>query len=205
MMKTHLIVILLFVLSFNVHANHEITYYVYFETQYTQGPWAKTDILDKSEYKYLNAKKYEEMMGTTEDELVEKILSQLKDEKPDVYNWSYDLAIEEDTVVITPEDEIEKPETVKNELTASLTHNGFKAVKFKWSDDSKPLTIDDVTLPYLDLVMGPSKTENTDKEEHPDNEPPLDNKNGIWNGWLIGSVLLNLGLIGLLVFKWKKK
>lgn len=210
-MKRVLIFLFFLTIAFNSRASHLITYYVYHEVSYPQGPWTKTDLLEESGYTYLAAEKHEDMLGTTEEELVKKILSRLQDQKPETYNWSSDLNFEEDTVVISTGEPIEGFETATNEITASLIFNGFKAVKFKQAEESKTFTLEDISLPYLDLIAPPGKSETKEieetegtKENTDQEETVAENNDSRWNGWLIASVLVNLGLILLLVLKRRK-
>ena len=202
-----LLTILTLLISLSASATHWLTYYVYYETEYIQGPWTRADILEKSKYKYLTLEAHEDLFGTEDTDLVNKMLSRLKERKPDTYDWTYDLTFQGDTVVLTPKGQIEKLETVKNEITATLTLNNFKAVTFHFDNKQETLTINDLTLPYLDLVTGQPKITTSDKidakeqiDNTQSNETP-ENKDHPLTIWLIISGFLNIGLIGLLMIK----
>jgi hypothetical protein len=208
--------ILTLIISLGANATNWLTYYVYFETEYIQGTWTRTDILEKSEYKYLAPEAFEDLFGSENEDLVNKMISRLKKKNPKMYNWSYDLTIQDDTVILTPNGKIEQWATVKNEMTATLMLNNFKAVTFDFGDTQETLTLADLTLPYFDLIETKNKdikivepittdkmvtenlTETTQTKEVPDKE---DNSLTIL---LIISGILNLGLIGLLIFKRNK-
>ena len=116
--------IALLVLCSGAGATHRLTYYVYYETSYAQGPWSRTGILDHSDYRYLKAEAYEDLFGTVREELVLKMLSRLKEKKPDLYSWDYELTLEGNVVTLTTTDNISNLETVKNEVTAQQFYRG---------------------------------------------------------------------------------
>ena len=200
--------ILTLTISLNSFATEWLTYYVYFETEYPQGTWTRTDVLEQSNYKYLTVEVYEDLFGSEDEQLVSKFLSRLKNKKPDLYKWTYDLNFQGDTVVITTKEQPKNIETIKNEITATLTFNNFKAVTFNFGDNSETLTNNDLTLPYFDLVSKQiTQTETTkiqqpigqnQKNEQPETKNPL-------TTWLIISIIFNFGLIGLLTMKKLKK
>ena len=103
-----LLTILLFFISLNIRATHTLTYYVYVETEYTQGPWTRANLIDAWQYRYLAAEVHEDLFGSEATDLVNKLLSRLKEKKPEIYNWSYELTIQGDSVFITPK------QTIKN-------------------------------------------------------------------------------------------
>ncbi|MDA9908849.1 hypothetical protein N9C86_02760 [Schleiferiaceae bacterium] len=208
--------ILTLVISLSASATHWLTYYVYYETEYIQGPWTRTDILERSKYKYLASEAFEDLFGSEDADLVNKILSRLKEKKPNTYNWTYELTFQDDTVILTPKGQIKELETVKNEITATLTFNNFKAVTFRFADNQETLTIEDLTIPYFDLVSGqqqkiePAEEQetikdivDTQKHDYIQTNKTLD-KEGDWlTIWLIISGILNIGLIGMLLMKKK--
>jgi len=212
--------ILTLIISLNTNATQWFTYFVYFETEYIQGPWTRTDLLEQSAYKYLASEAYEDLFGSEQVDMANKMLSRLKAKKPDVYDWPYDLIIQGDTVILTPGGPIDQLETVKNEITATLTLNNFKAVIFQFTDRQETLTTNDLTLPYLDLVTAGQKsyelvaiTENktskkTDSQASTTASKPnvsVDKENHYsWSMWMIISGILNLGLIGVLIMIKKK-
>ena len=154
-----LLTTLILILALNVGATHWITYYVYHETAYVQGPWLRTNILNQSDYRYLNAELHEGLFGTVESDLVDALFSKLKENKPEVYNWKYDLAFEGDTVLFTSKSIIQSQETVKNELTATLIFNHFKAVTFNFNGKTETWTLAELTIPYFDLIAQESTPE----------------------------------------------
>ncbi|MEQ9216957.1 MAG: hypothetical protein RLO17_02875 [Cyclobacteriaceae bacterium] len=140
------------ILSFFAYATHQLTYYVYYETSYAQGPWSRVDLLNQSGYQYLKAEAYNDLFGTIPDELVHKMLSRLKEKKPSYYNWTFDISLAGDSVTIASKETIANQETIKNEITATCTLNGFNTVTFNFPDQLETWTLDDLTLPYFDLV-----------------------------------------------------
>ncbi len=217
-----LLTILTMALCMSASATHWLTYYVYHEMFYEQGPWSRTDILESSEYKYLTAEAYNDLFGTVTVQLVDKMLSRLKDKKPAVYDWPYELGFQGDTVTLSINGPVAMWETIQHEVTATLTLNGFSAVTFKHAYRQETWTIADLTLPYLDLVNGPpSRGEPTAEQEQvepvqadsintqdpmdadPINGTPDEGRDPL-KVWLLLSGLANVGLIGLLVMKRKK-
>ncbi len=204
-----LLTILTLTISFNSFATEWLTYHVYFETEYIQGPWTRTDILEQSKYKYLAVEAYEDLFGSENEQLVQKFISRLKDKKPDLYNWTYNLNFQDDTVIITTKEQPKNVETIKNEITATLTFNNFKAVTFNFGDTSETLTNNDLTLPYFDLVSKQiTQTTGVKKEQEPIGQnqmvEPTKTKNPLTT-WLIVSIIFNFGLLGLLTMKKLKK
>jgi len=96
-----LLTFLTLTISLNSFATEWLTYYIYFETEYIQGPWKRLYIVEQSNYKYLTVEAYEDLFGSDDEQLVQKFLSRLKNKKPDLYKWSYDLSFLGHTVVIT--------------------------------------------------------------------------------------------------------
>lgn len=216
-----IITLLMLTICFCTNATHQLTYIVYFETEYIQGPWSRLDLLVESDYKYLEAQSFEDSFGSIKADMVNKMISRLKDDKPDIYNWTYELSIEGDTVILTPNGQIKEIETIKNEITATLTHNNFSAVIFYFGEKKEVLTIDDLSLPYFDLVTKQqNKSEAKIQEVTIDtiynidtvqsqkvNIKPCEDKeqeDNLLSIWLIISGILNIGLIGFLMMKNKK-
>lgn len=201
-----LFIILTLTISLNSFATEWLTYYVYFETEYVQGPWRRADILDKSDYKYLTVEVYEDLFGSADEQLVQKFLSRLKNKKPDLYKWTYDLTFQGDTVVITTREQPKNVETIKNEITATLTFNNFEAVTFNFGNKSETLTNKDLTVPYFDLVSKQTtQIIDTIKIQKPlitQNQTVeiIENKNPL-KTWLIVSIIFNLVLITFLAIK----
>ncbi|MBL0913790.1 MAG: hypothetical protein IBJ09_15600 [Bacteroidia bacterium] len=209
-MKILFSILALFAISLPSFATEWLTYYVYVETGYTQGPWTRAELLGESEYRYLAAEPYEDLFGSGELQLAEKLLARLKSKKPDLYAWRYELSVQGDTVVLTTKDPLKNEETVKNEITATLTFNGFKAVSFRIAGRSETLTDRDLTIPYFDLVSKqpsaeavPATPEEPAVQKQSDVEP-METK-GPAKTWLLISVAANLVLVVLLVRKMTKK
>lgn len=209
-MKTLLTTFALIV-SLSTSATHTLSYYVYFETEYVQGPWIRVNILDGSDYRYLQAEMYEDLFGTVNADLVSKIFSRLKDRKPDMYNWKYDLSFQGDTVVISSKKRIENLETIRNEITASMLFNNFKAVTFNLDGKSETFNLSNLTLPYFDLVSNNAKE--IVAVEKPivveqvlpiEQEEPIQKKRNPYKIWLIISIVLNIGIFGTLLFQKSK-
>jgi len=201
--------ILTLTINLNSFATEWLTYYVYFETEYSQGTWTRTDILEQSKYKYLTVEAYEDLFGSEEAQLINKLLSRLKDKKPDLYNWTYNLNVQSDTVVITTKEQVKNIETIKNEITATLTFNNFKAVTFNFGDNSETLTINDLTVPYFDLISKQTipttdRTKIQESMEQNQTVVPTETKNPLTT-WLIISIIFNFGLVGLLMIRKSKK
>lgn len=204
-----LLTILALTISLSSFATEWLTYYVYFETEYPQGAWTRTDILEQSNYQYLTVEAYEDLFGSGDALLVDKFLSRLKNKKPDLYTWTYELTFQGDTVVITTKEQIKNVETIKNEITATLTFNNFKAVTFNFGGSSETLTNNDLTVPYFDLVFKQTTpATHTIKIQQPiaqkQTAEPTGTKNPL-TAWLIISIIFNLGLVGLLIIKKLKK
>ena len=136
----------------NASATHWLTYFVYVETQYTQGTWSRTNLLAQSDYTYLSPQIQEDLFGSLKEDLVNKMLFRLKENNPEAYNWNYVLSFQGDTVILATENRINAFETVKNEITATLTLNNFKAVTFTTENYNQTFEIGDVSLPFFDLI-----------------------------------------------------
>ena len=218
----YLLTISICAIYLNLSATHRLSYYVYFETEYLQGPWKRSDLLEGSNYKYLAPKSFTDLFGSLDEDLVTKFIDRLKENSPERYNWQYQLSFQGDTVVLESNANIDQVETVKNEITATLTLNCFKVVSFNFGNVNEVWTMDDLTLPYFDLVQKkleqpkmtteeeidlPHTTEIAEKKEQ---NSPLqqieieEEKSGI-NVWLLISVLLNLGLVVILLMNRKRK
>lgn len=197
-------------------AAHWMTYYVYHEAYYEQGPWSRTDLLRKSGFRYLAAEKHEDLFGTESVQLIRKMLSRLQDQKPELYDWDYDLEIKNDTAIIVPAENVEAVETIKNEIIATLGVNGFKVVKFGMPGEEGIWTFQDLTLPFLDLVNPPETTESglqtpenhlrdsTDRQQEQMKEDvsPEENDQSSFPVLLFASALLNVILLVFLMRKY---
>tara|TARA_R110002050_G_scaffold194902_3_gene329739 strand:- start:10804 stop:11451 length:648 start_codon:yes stop_codon:yes gene_type:complete len=207
--------ILILIISLSANATEWATYYVYFETEYIQGPWTRTDILEKSEYKYLAPKSFEDLFGSEDVDLINTMISRLKKNNPKVYDWTYDLTVQNDTVILTPKGQITQIETVKNEVTATLTLNNFKAVKFNFENGQETLTLNDLTLPFFDLVevkkeiipevIPITKPDNLNSIENIQTSDKPTKENNSLTIWLVISCILNAGLLVLFILKRKNK
>lgn len=196
----YFITFLFLIFSIKSQAAHWFTYYIYFETEYIQGPWSKTHLLNQSNYKYLTVEKHNQLLGTEDEDLVETLISTLREIKPDLYNWEYDLKINKNTVEITASQIVENIETVKNELIATILFNNFETLKFNYNGKSEILTLNDLTLPYFDLVnvQNNEKKSVEEKNNLKENVEVEIEKNANKNSliyWLIASILLNLGFV----------
>src|SRR5205809_7734335 len=100
-MKRLLTIILFLTIKQNIFVTDWVWYYIYIQVDYPQGPWTRTDILDKSgSYKYLHPKQFEELFGTEKEDLANAILAHLRKETPDRYKFNCTLSLSSDTVVI---------------------------------------------------------------------------------------------------------
>jgi hypothetical protein len=204
-----LLTILTFIFSLNSFSTETLTYYVYFETEYIQGPWSRLDIVEQSNYKYLKAEAYDDLFGSENEQLVQKMLSRLKEKKPDFYSWEYDLSFRGDTVVIATNELPKNIKTIKNEIIATLTFNNFKVLIFNFANKSETLTIRDLTIPYFDLVSTEFITSKSiDKKDNLIDQnqiiAPIETKYS-YKTCLIISIVLNIGLIGILTLRLFKK
>lgn len=157
-MKQILLTLLLFIaIGQNCPATEWGTYFVYIQTDYPQGPWIRTSILDKSgSYTYLYPKKHEDLFGSEGKDLAIAIFNHLKKdtEHPESYNFQYTLSLVADTVVIQTKI-ITDLEAIKNELIASFTLNSFKAIKIIEQGKTIIYQLKDISIPYMDLVFHP--------------------------------------------------
>lgn len=214
-----LLSIVLLIQALGAGATHRLTYFVYVETQYIQGPWSRTQLLNSSRYHYLAAREYTDLFGTERIDLAEKMLQRLGEIDPGTYDWDYLLELRGDTVLLQTEHALRSWDRVRNEVTATLTMNSFGAVIFELSDTVIKTTLSDLTLPYFDLVAchrnrietrrktglpdSPVQPQNADTE--PLLEQQVNHHIRPLAIWLILSVLLNLSLVGILLIKQKKK
>lgn len=212
-MRRLLIIFFLTTIGQTAFATDWFWYYIYVQTEYIQGPWTRTNILDKSgSYTYLQPKQFEELFSISGDgqDIAEAIFTHLKKETPSRYKFSYILSISKDTVIIKTKDTIADFDAVKNELTASFTLNNFHAVKIIQRNKTNLFVIEDITVPYMDLVFPVSATTkanqpldslqkdtliSTHKSETKTQEEPR-NKVSVW---LIISLIINLVLTFVLL------
>ncbi|MGW8315976.1 MAG: hypothetical protein ACWGNV_10275 [Bacteroidales bacterium] len=215
MKKIFTILLLLQVLE--AGATHWLTYYVYVETEYAQGPWSRTRILGQSDYRYLAAREYTDLFGTEPVDLVQKMLQRLGENRPGDYHWKYELELKEDTVQFITDRLPEAWGSVRNELTATMILNGFRAVEFTTPDTTIVGTLGDLTLPYFDLVppkrnrAGPEAGMGHGEPASPvvvspdtvQNKEEAAARNPL-AAWLVFSILLNLILGISLILKFRK-
>lgn len=209
MIRNYLITILLF-LCVNAQATHSLTYYVYLETEYLQGPWSRTDILESSGYKYLAPKQYVNLFGSVREDMVNTMIANLRENKPELYKWEYTVKVFNDTVLLTINEEIGQIETIKNEITSTLTLNSFSVVTFEFPTSTETLSIDDIKIPYLDLVVNDPKQikkkqvlVDTEPEKQHEDIEELEEQTGFSN-WFILSIGLNILLICFLLYRIMK-
>ena len=193
-------------ISLNSFGTEWLTYFVYYETEYVQGTWTRTNIFEQSNYKYLTVEAYEDLFGSGDNQFVKKLLTRLKTKKPELYKWNYDMSFKGDTVIISTNEKPENLGTIKNEITATLTFNNFKAVTFNFGNNSETLTKNDLTIPYFDLVSNESTYQSIDttkiKEQSRQNQivKQIVKRNPL-KTWLIISIIFNFGIVGLFILK----
>jgi hypothetical protein len=150
----HIITIFVFlIIQSNSFATEWNWYYIYIQTEYTQGSWLRADHLDRSDYKYLETKQFEELFGSEGDGLAEAIVNHLKHETPGRYKFKYAISVVKDTVYINTPDSIADFDAVKNELTASLIMNNFNKVTIIQKGIASSFHLEDISVPYMDLVF----------------------------------------------------
>lgn len=198
--------ILLLISGMPAFATHWLTYYVYTEQEYLQGPWIRAEQLGASHYKYLSAEAFQELFGSEPSQLANQLMARLEAQKPEVYKWSHELTVRNDTVFVATNEPIPELETVQNEVTATLLFNGFKAVTFQQKGQAaRSLTLADLTLPYFDIVAAAPASRPQPKEAAVTPDTTINvssiktDTSTLWNNWLLLSLLLNLVLAGLLI------
>ncbi len=140
--------------------------------------------------------------------MVNTMISHLRENKPDLYKWDYTAKVIGDTVVLSIEEDIDQIETVKNEITSTLTLNSFSAVCFQLPGSIETLTLNDINIPLLDLVSKEPATaeqeiiESESYQQLTDVEKPTGQSS--FSIWLIVSVGLNILLIGILIYRLRK-
>jgi hypothetical protein len=207
-MIKRILIVVVFLTSLNAQATHWLTYYIYLETEYIQGPWQRIDILEESNYKYLAPKAYENLFGSIPNDMVKTMIENLRENKPNIYNWNYEIDVHGDSVILIVNDKIAHYVTIKNEITATLTLNGFSGVTFRTPNQVETMTLDDLTLPYFDLIIAEKRVQkdldtivNIGKKEIKDR----DGNNSTKSPWLAISIGFNILLIGWLLFNRIKK
>src|SRR5690625_7142371 len=94
---------------------------------------------------------------------------------------------------------IKNHKTIKNELIATILLNNFDKLKLNYNQKSETLTLEDLTLPYMDLVIYQSQ-EDTDETSTVDEtlearEETSSDESGSVNYWLIASASVNIACI----------
>jgi hypothetical protein len=183
-------------------------YYVYVETEYIQGTWTEFTKLEQTDFKYLEAKQYSDLFGSDPEDLVHKLFARLKEKKPEIYDFQYQLDIQEDTVTLISQTLLKDKLTLMNEITATLVFNSFKAVKFNFPQTKETWTLATLTLPYFELSLDEKSESKDDILEQSGHdiiqsidESKSENKRHIW---FIMSVILNMILIAVIGLKRKK-
>lgn len=184
-----------FVFGLSAHATHWVTYPVYVEEEYIQGPWIRGELVEASMDDYLVPLFHEDLIGSEKADLVHQMMARLQETRPGRYEWSYELAFRGDTVVLKAVGPIKELTSVKNEVTATLILNGFDAIVIQVDKRAEVWTMDDLTVPYLDLISMPQTVEEPLSADQPFEE----NDESLLPLWLCLSGLLNLGLIGLVI------
>ncbi len=195
-----LTILLTFFWTVEAHATHWLTYYVYVETEYLQGPWVRTGLISGSDYRYLAAKVHEDLFGAMKEDLALKMLERLGGEKPELYDWECEVRLNGDTICLEPQGAFDLNETVLNEVTATLTLNGFAAVCFTFGGKTETYSLADLTLPYFDLVQPDGDHVTVDREAGPFGTDDITVNNPL-AVLLFLSVLLNLAFALFLIFK----
>src|SRR5690625_6383144 len=95
---------------------------------------------------------------------------------------------------------IKNHKTIKNELIATILLNNFDQLKLNYNQKSETLTLEDLTLPYMDLVFYQSQEDadetSTVEEILEAREETSSDESSSLNYWLIASVILNIAFIG---------
>ncbi len=197
-----LICILILSQGIQAGATHWLTYHVYYETEYIQGPWSRSQILNQSGYHYLAVREYTDLFGTEQVDLAEKMISRLKELHPAAYEISYTLNINRDTVILEIDPADGTWDRIRNEVTATMTMNSFRAVCFRLPDTVVITTMADVTLPYFDLVPAGHRAADSDQVtreglENPSDEPSpglTGNRKSTRQGILLPALLISIAL-----------
>jgi len=150
-----LTILIFFIFGQHCYATNEGWFYIYKETEYPQGPWTRTNILEQSgSYKYLEPKQFEELLGSEKNQLANSIFFHLQKEteSPNLYKFKNSLSVSFDTVILQSNEIITDFEKIKNELVASFTLNNFTAIKVIQGKTIRIYKLSDITIPYMDLV-----------------------------------------------------
>lgn len=219
-------VLFLFCFYLNLQATHSLCYCIYVETECYQGSWKRLSSIENTDYLFLNPLFFQESFGSHTEELLKAKLKKLKLNSTANYDWKYDLEVIEDKVIIAPKSEIDNRLQIQNEITASFVFNRFKEVEFLYPGESVIWTVDSLTLPYMDLIdsnkiekkaaekikadsdIKAKMKKNVLDKDDPQKQAPSKSEEhrpkGSGNFALLGSALLNVLLLGLLIFKNRK-
>lgn len=196
------------------HATHTLWYYVYFQTEFVQGPWTGTDILSQG-YMYLEPKLFViENAGSDPVIVPAEALDKLRENAPKLYGWDYKLEAAGDTLLISSVQAISDFGQVKNEVITTMTHLGFPLVRFKTADLDQVFSQQDVDLPFFELVgkqnpppVAPSLPADTAHAAAGILQPaPAETPHHHWPDWLVyGLSGLNAVLIAWLILGRTRK
>lgn len=213
-MKKLLLFIFSISLSQQIYATHLLNLYVYTETEYIQGPWSGSILLDElGDYRFLQAVAFDDYFGTVRLEIVEALIDKLRELKPENYTWDGTFELSGNTVIIHPEIGFIESETIINELTATYTNNGFNSVRIDFNGKSRVFTKNDISIPYLGLIVPKEigiEEISTNADSLTTTEPALvKNKEGgrsefTFKTLFYASVILNILLAGFLLLRKKK-
>ena len=200
-MKRLLCILILFQ-GIQAGATHWLTYHVYYETEYIQGPWSRSQILNQSGYRYLAVREYTDLFGTEQVDLADKTISRLKELHPTAYEMDYTLEMSGDTVILELDPTAGSWDRIRNEVTATMTMNSFRAVCFRLPDTVVITTMADVDLPYFDLVPAGRRAADSDQVTREGHENPSDvpspgltgNRKSTRQGILLPALLISIAL-----------
>ncbi len=196
------------------HATHTLWYYVYFQAEFIQGPWTGAELLPESSL-YLEPKQFVIENAGSDPVLVPTYaLEKLRENAPKQNAWEYEIEAAGDTLLIVTRQTITDFRRVKNEVIATMTHIGFPLVRFKTPDVDQVFSLQDVDLPFFELVEKqvqapvvssvPADTARTAAPPVP--PPPAGNPHSHWPDWLVyGLFGLNAALIAWLILGRARK
>lgn len=207
-MKRYLIFLAFLFFKISANATETLTYFVYVQSDYLQGPWLRAESLySLSQNQYLYPIRYDELFGTVPEQMTDAILNHLVLANPDRYTFGPHATIEGDTIVITTTSNITDSAEVKNELVTSYHFNGYPVLKLIEPGATRIYTLEDVSVPYFDLNhFSTIDTANSNTGTIPSCEvcaTPNESKEKNKMIWLILSTILNIGLL-ILIFLRRK-
>ena len=167
-MKRIGLTIFLFVFALNLKATHNLTYFVYVESQFLQGYWKDAGEVYESGDKFLYPYVYTDLFGTVKKDFYNKLLERLNEHhgfytavsldsntlKREGYREFYDTL----NFAVQPELTDAQIKTVKNELIATVLSAGeCQAIRLKFYKNGEPqksgiYDYSDVDYPVFDLV-----------------------------------------------------